>query len=84
MKGRQSMTFLNTFHFTLRYLKFGSFILVHSNSIQTMFSAELKFFKYKLNRKLFEYMVVIFVVLHLVFVESQILILYYVLILMTF
>ena len=84
MKGRQSMTFLNTFHFTLRYLKFGSFILVHSNSIQTMFSAELKFFKYKLNRKFVEYMVVIFVVLHLVFVESQILILYYVLILMTF
>ena len=84
MKGRQSMTFLNTFHFTLRYLKFGSFILVHSNSIQTIFSVELKFFKYKLNRKLFEYMVVIFVVLHLVFVESQILILYYVLILMTF
>lgn len=84
MKGRQSTTFLNTFHFTLRYLKFGSFILVHSNSIQTIFSVELKFFKYKLNRKFVEYMVVIFVVLHLVFVESQILILYYVLILITF
>ena len=76
MKGRQSTTFLNTFHFTLRYLKFGSFILVHSNFIQTIFPVELKFFKYKLNRKFVEYMVVIFVVLHLVFVESQILILY--------
>ena len=38
MTDRQSTTFLNTLYFTLRYLKFGSFISVNSNSTQTMFS----------------------------------------------